>query len=117
MIAVALMFSVGMHWNLLQVVAWGGMIVKFAQQGSVTEAVEKTFDGEHPCSMCKAIEKGKAEEKKAPQQKNETKKPEMFCASSSVIAPVPHRLLPFATRNEVSVQFGRAPPVPPPRAA
>jgi hypothetical protein len=41
------------------------MLVSYSQKGTVVEAVEKTFDGEHPCALCRAIEAA-AEKKKAP---------------------------------------------------
>ena len=53
----------GAHWMLLQAAAWTGMIVVRSQHASVVEAVETTFDGEHPCRMCSAISDGQKEEK------------------------------------------------------
>lgn len=52
----------GAHWMLLQATAWTGMIVVRVQSAPVVEAVETTFDGEHPCRMCTAIDKGQKEE-------------------------------------------------------
>jgi hypothetical protein len=66
--AFALVLSLGLHWAVLQTVAWTGMIVKYSRNGSFTEAVSKTFDGKHPCAMCKVIEQGRAEEKKQEQK-------------------------------------------------
>ena len=63
-----LVLSLGLHWTLLQTVAWTGMLMTYARQGSFREAVAKTFDGEHPCVLCKVIQKGRAEEKKQEQQ-------------------------------------------------
>jgi len=40
------------------------MIVSYSRDASFTEAFSKTFDGQHPCCMCKMIQKGRAEEKK-----------------------------------------------------
>jgi hypothetical protein len=54
----------GLHWALLQTLAWTGMIVTYSRQDSFTEAISKTFDGQHPCPLCRAIQKGRAEEKK-----------------------------------------------------
>ncbi|MFO1476430.1 MAG: hypothetical protein U1F98_07250 [Verrucomicrobiota bacterium] len=39
------------------------MIVSYCHDGSFAEALSKTFDGQHPCCMCKMIQKGRAEEK------------------------------------------------------
>jgi hypothetical protein len=64
-----LVFSLGLHWALLQTVAWTGMIVSYSRQASFTQAVSKTFDGKHPCCLCKAIQKSRAEEKSRQQVK------------------------------------------------
>jgi hypothetical protein len=63
-----LSLSLGLHWALLQTIAWTGMIVTYSRDGSFAEAVGKTFDGKHPCCMCKAIKQGRAEEKKQEQK-------------------------------------------------
>ena len=44
------------------------MIVSYSRDGSFTEALSKTFDGQHPCCMCKMIQKGRADEKKQESQ-------------------------------------------------
>jgi hypothetical protein len=43
--------------GLMQCVAWAGMLVSYSQKSTVVEAVEKTFDGAHPCALCRAIQK------------------------------------------------------------
>ncbi len=64
-----LVLTLGLHWALLQTVAWTGMLVSYSRDGSLTEAVSKTFDGKHPCCMCKAIESGRKAEQKQSQDK------------------------------------------------
>ncbi len=49
------------------------MIITYSRDASFSEAVSKTFDGEHPCAMCKAIKQGRAEEK---QQQKQPVKPD-----------------------------------------
>jgi hypothetical protein len=44
------------HLAVLQVVAWTGMFVENVQGGDLEEAIWRTFDGQHPCSLCHAIE-------------------------------------------------------------
>ncbi len=44
------------------------MVITYSQLGSVQEAISKTFDGKHPCPLCKAIQKGRAAEKKGDTQ-------------------------------------------------
>jgi hypothetical protein len=62
----ALIATTGLHWTLLQSVAWVGMIAGYSEHSTFKVALEKTFDGRHPCCLCKAI----AAAKKS-QQKNE----------------------------------------------
>ncbi len=65
-----LVLTMGLHWALLQTVAWTGMLVSYSRAGSFTEAVSKTFDGQHPCCMCKAIESGRKAEREQSQEKS-----------------------------------------------
>ncbi len=44
------------------------MIVSYSRDASLSEAVSKTFDGQHPCGLCKVIQKGKAEQKQQEKQ-------------------------------------------------
>src|SRR5579872_4487630 len=66
-----LVVSIGGPWPVLQSIAWAGMLIEYSRDGSVVEAVSKTFDGKHPCNLCKSIAAGKkTEQKKAPCQKS-----------------------------------------------
>jgi hypothetical protein len=114
LIVVALASSIGLHWAFLQTVAWAGMIVSYAQESPLTEAVVKTFDGQHPCKLCKQIEKGKGSEKKSEYE---------FKASKVKFAYAPAAFI-FSMRSlfwELGVASyaghlrAPAPPVPPPR--
>ena len=64
LLIVALVAAVGGHWAVLQSVAWTNMLAGNLRAASVTEAFEKTFDGQHPCRLCQAIKEGKKSEKK-----------------------------------------------------
>lgn len=58
----ALLLS-GVQWNVLQVIAWSGMIVNyFEQTKDIDQALKMTFDGEHPCCLCKTIAEEKQRE-------------------------------------------------------
>ncbi|CAN5780205.1 hypothetical protein BH11VER1_BH11VER1_22600 [soil metagenome] len=59
-----LFLSIGLQWACLQTAAWVGMVVRYSQAVSLYKAVEMTFDGEHPCKLCKAVKSG---------QENQTK--------------------------------------------
>ncbi len=56
----ALLVANHVHLPVLQVVAWCGMLVSYSRNNSTTEAIEMTFDGDHPCPMCKTIKKAQA---------------------------------------------------------
>lgn len=49
---------------MLQVVAWSGMLVSYTQSDGVVEAARKTFDGEHKCKLCHAIDASREAEQK-----------------------------------------------------
>ncbi len=69
-----LLVSMGGHLALLQTVAWSKMLVDFSSNQSLTQAVEKTFDGAHPCELCKVVRQTKEkEEKESPLLKSELK--------------------------------------------
>lgn len=121
--ALALFLSAGGHWATLQGVAWATMVHDFSRTGSLGEAVGKTFDGQHPCPLCKKIASAQSEERqegsKAPSAVKAAKKAEIFVAlqSETISLPVvrsfeypPH---PFVNAPEHS----SAPPVPVPIAA
>ena len=59
-----LVLALGWHWALLQSVAWAAMLADYSRQASLSQAISDTFDGKHPCQLCKAISKGKQQEKK-----------------------------------------------------
>ena len=63
--ALALFSIAGGHWAVLQSVAWAEMLHDYTQRtGSVAVAVEQTFDGAHPCELCREIATSKAKEQK-----------------------------------------------------
>jgi len=116
LVVVALVSSLGLHWALLQSVAWVGMLVSYSQAGSLRQALVKTFDGNHPCSLCKEIEQGKKSEKKSdstiegkPLDLMDGRHEFTFCP------PTAFSLLPRS--DDFARTFSLAPPVPPPRRA
>jgi len=52
----------GGHWMALQSVAWSRMLVSYSRGGHIVAAVTKTFDGRHPCALCKQIQRAKSGE-------------------------------------------------------
>lgn len=113
-VVVALITTTGLHWAVLQSVAWTTMLADNLRTQSLTEAVTHTFDGEHPCCLCKAIAAGrKSEQKKeftAPLQKLEFPPvKENFV----LIAPSSFQLLPL--ENSSAKSLAQKPLLQPPR--
>lgn len=116
----ALFFMLGGHWFALQSVAWARMLVDFSKTDSFSKAVEKTFDGKHPCKMCLGIREGRAQEEREqkgiPRVKTD-KSPELFCDFRRVVVP----FAPTEAENAVALvpqlhpDFIDSPPSPPPR--
>lgn len=117
LVLVAFIFSSGGEWSVLQCVAWANMIREYSQAAPLSDAVQMTFSGEHPCPLCKAI---------AAKKQRENSK---TVALVKVDKPV--ATLGFALRTrEATAALGyyglpdsflrfraEAPPVPPPRLA
>jgi len=61
-LVLALACSIGLHWDVLQSVAWVSMLAHNLRSLPVREAVTRTFDGKHPCVLCKAVAAGKKTE-------------------------------------------------------
>lgn len=110
----------GAHWAALQGVAWTGMLVARSMSARVSTAVQTTFDGRHPCCMCKSIKKARTEE--SAQQKNPATPVKEEARFVGVTATALALLLPPASRLRAMSFDSRTPavrterpPVPPPR--
>lgn len=113
-IILALFVSSGAQWFLLQSVAWTNMLISYSQDASFGEALEKTFDGQHPCSLCKEIQSADKQQK----QKEMTQPTPVI---KGVLVPVLTASAPSAVfsayssfESEASARF-QQPSVPPPR--
>jgi hypothetical protein len=49
------LYLCGGQYALAQVTAWVGMAIQYSQADGVAVGLRKTFDGEHPCALCRAI--------------------------------------------------------------
>jgi len=115
----------GGHWGVMQVIAWSSMIVDYSARDGWVEGAKKTFDGEHPCGMCKAISEGKKKESGSPENKL-PQDSQGLVLKECVWTPV-DRLTPPAALDRVPLpvpdldphgrSLGHRPPVPPPRRA
>jgi hypothetical protein len=116
LIAVVLALSIGLHWTVLQTVAWAGMVVTYSKDASLTVALVKTFDGQHPCNLCTEIQKAKKAEKKQ-DAKPELKKFTLLNDKEDrwiVSSPTEFYLLNWAEASALITHL--QPPVPPPRS-
>ncbi len=111
---VAVVAATDAQWIVLQSVAWAGMIVSYSEKAPLKIGLTKTFDGKHPCCLCKAIAAAKKSEKK-----NEftlaLKKLEFPPAPENLVlvAPSHFELLPMA--NAFAESISQRPLIPPPR--
>jgi len=117
LIAILLVISVGGHWAFLQSVAWVSMVIDFSKDAPLAAAIEKAFDGKHPCNLCHIVKRGKETEQKQNAIKPKLK-PDSWLLARAVTFESPS---PFVEHTAFAEFFLRPlkepPPVPPPRAA
>lgn len=111
----ALVFTLGGHWAVLQTVAWVGMTINYSAEDSLSTALSKTFDGDHPCNLCKVVKAGKKAERKS-EAKVESKKLDSFVASSFQFYFPPAKQTSVSLDSTILLRT-ETPPSPPPRLA
>lgn len=114
LVVFALVLSTGLHWAALQTVAWGTMLAANLTTSSFADAVSDTFDGEHPCCLCKAIKSGKESEKKS-EAVAPVLKMEFPLIAERFLLIAPRAFQPFVAKKFSADTFTSKPPVPPPR--
>lgn len=108
---------------MLQGIAWTKMLVEYSASDGLLEGTRKTFDGEHPCSMCKSITEGKKTEQSQPLPATAHRDLSLkeITLPSSILLREPHSSpLPapiFAAPRLESDLWSASPPIPPPRPA
>jgi hypothetical protein len=111
----ALCLAIGLHWCALQSIAWTTMVIEYSKDAPFTEALAKALDGQHPCSLCHAVQTGKKSE-----QKNNVRTVTKidFCCMASA-KPRIYEFLPFDYPADATAPIARAhsPLTPPPRLA
>ena len=115
LVVLALIFTVGGHWAILQTVAWVGMAVNYSHNEGFSTALNKILDGKHPCELCKFVKEGKKSEHKSETQLD-LKKIDFFALNASEIYFPSLQQNPFCF---ISLLLPRreAPPTPPPNLA
>ena len=115
LLVLALASSIGLHWAFLQIVAWAGMVVTYSQSATVSEAVVKTFDGKHPCKLCKEIASAKKSEQKT-EFKFQPEKFEFRFVQAVFVFQAPTSFWLTAETDESARMLNYSPSVPPPRS-
>jgi hypothetical protein len=111
---VAVLAANGTHWMIFQSIAWTTMLADNLHTVSLSEAIVHTFDGKHPCCLCKEIAKGKQSEKKSDFQV-ELKRPDFSYSNSDLIFSPPSEFRELRAGNETGPSLTRSPAVPPPK--
>jgi hypothetical protein len=111
----ALCLSLGFHWLALQSIAWTTMLVENVWHTPLSEAVAKTFDGRHPCTLCHAVAEGNKSEKKS-EVFPMVAKIDLICTTRSLSWLPPWISYEYPPVNSAIPERSQAPPVPPPRS-
>ena len=114
--ALMLALTLGLHWTVLQSVAWVSMLVNYSAESSFAEAVVKTFDGKHRCQICVAVDEGKQSEREQQKLKSLDKADWLFTECAVVLIRPGFTLAPVPGTLQLD-SFGTSPPTPPPRTA
>ena len=115
LVVTLLVITIGGHWAVLQSAAWAGMLVSYSRAATVQEAWSKTFDGQHPCKLCRIVKTGQAQEKKQDLVKVEIKLESTLAANGMLFLP-PKPGPFFRLKTERALIRADAPLLPPPRA-
>src|SRR5437899_2466574 len=113
-VVLALVLTIGLHWAFLQSLAWTGMVVNYAQTAGLREALVKTFDGKHPCALCKHIDQAKKSEKKTC-LKSDGKKFEFISRPQVFVFSPAKPFIRLASPEAFAPERSLAPLPPPPR--
>ena len=117
LIVCALMLSVGLHWAVLQSAAWAGMILRYSQTESLAVAFQKTFDGGHPCALCKKVSNGlKTEDRKSSAQPSKIKMElDLPKCAKLAFSGLVQQDLDHAEPSPIETSRNASPPLRPPR--
>ena len=116
LVVLALVLVTSGHWVFLQTAAWIGMAVTYSTGSTLSAALEKTFDGKHPCKLCRLVKKGEQTERKQPMLKLDSALEFTLTAGTcGLFPPSPFRhCTPCPERADLRVE---PPLLPPPRRA
>lgn len=114
LLIVALLCATGGHLAMLQSVAWATMLANSARTESLSDAITRTFDGRHPCPICRQIAQSRQSEKKSDVQP-ESKRLEYSLACAVFVISPPNHFFLTGERLSSTRLLTESPPTPPPR--
>jgi hypothetical protein len=113
---ITLVTITGLNWSLLQTVAWTSMLANNLRTQSLGEAMTRTFDGQYPCPLCRAIAEAKKSEKKSAILSASQKLEFPPLTEGLALLPPPHSFLD-PQLHAVAGLVRQKPPLPPPRTS
>jgi hypothetical protein len=111
---VAALSVTGAHWFAFQSVAWTTMLADNLQRSSLAGAIEQTFDGKHPCCLCKEIAKDKQTERKSDLQVA-LKKLDFSHDRFEFVFAAPAHFYEMRATSDAMITLTLAPALPPPK--
>jgi hypothetical protein len=115
-VVLAVVFATGSHWFFLQSIAWLGMAVDFSRTEPIAVALEKTFNGQHPCSLCLVVDEGRKAEKQADLQTPQIKL-DFFCERTAPLTELPAPFVRPVPPHHHWSDVPYLPAIPPPKSA
>lgn len=115
---VALFAICGGHWAVLQTVAWTQMLRDYSKDSGIVVAIQQTFSGERPCTMCKTITNERQKENQLPAAIDLVKKFEVLLMVGLAFAlkPIGGKFTYPPAREFLFALLTFSPPSPVPRS-
>lgn len=117
LLTLAFIGMANLHLPVLQVFAWAGMIISYSRDVPLADAIEMTFDGDHPCPLCCAIKKEQTQPRQELTASSAPERPVLYLESSVGWRPFLRIFHDAVARCGFLSAHAERPPVPPPRTA
>jgi hypothetical protein len=117
LLTLAFIGMANLHLPLLQVCAWTGMIISYSRDVPLAEAIEMTFDGDHPCPLCCAIKKEQTQPRQELVAQSAPERTLLYVESAFVWRQSLQIFHDAVPRCGFPSAHAERPPVPPPRTA
>lgn len=110
--------SLGLQWAVIQGIAWTTMLVSYSSTEGLIQGLSKTFDGEHPCPLCEAVEDGSQQSSRQAAETGDATGRKMDAVLSSILRlmPPPGEPVIYPELARKALQRSWPPAEGPPRA-